>query len=69
MEPENVCCPMFGIVDCADTDKHKHLFCMSHHTLEDCVMSNDHAREFCLGSFTDCAYYPRGEDGDSGVVT
>ena len=61
MGTENICCPMLNIVDCGDTDRHKHLLCIARHTIEGCVMSNEDAREFCLGKFMQCGYYPRGE--------
>lgn len=58
---ENVCCPLLKVVDCADTEEHKHLYCDSRHTLEESLLDNDCVIVFCLSQFKECKYYPRGE--------
>ena len=59
---ENVCCPFLRVVDCRDTDEHAHLYCDSQYIIKEIVVSNDYVKEFCLGVFTECKYYPRGEE-------
>lgn len=59
---ENVCCPFLEVIDCTDTDEHKHLFCGSHYVIGDVVLDNERVKIFCLAKFKDCVYYPRGEE-------
>lgn len=58
---ENVCCSHLRVVACGDTDEHAHLFCDSQYTIKETIVSNDWVKEFCLGGFAKCEYYPRGE--------
>jgi len=58
---ENVCCPLLRLVDCADTDEHKHLFCDQQHTIVGNMFDNDWVRSFCLGDFEGCKYRLKGD--------
>ena len=49
-EEVNVCCPELLVVDCQDTNEHKHLVCgCSKHILE-----NSTVCKICVGKFADC---------------
>ena len=59
----NVCCPYLVVIDCVDTDGHKHIGCRA------CIdegtgLTNDVARDWCLGQFEECPNRPKGEDGE-----
>lgn len=58
---ENVCCPMLRVIKCSDTREHKHLFCDSQYTITHIMIDDDWVKVFCLGEFTKCKYYPKGE--------
>jgi hypothetical protein len=52
----NVCCRYLLIVDCGDTEEHKHLICTS----QNCPMmiENAHVIKCCLSeSFCQCPFY------------
>lgn len=58
----NVTCPYFVVLDCADTEEHRHIGCRA------CFdtglgLTNDIARSWCLGQFEKCPCRPKGEDG------
>ena len=58
---DNVCCPYPAILDCADTDEHKHIACLG------CVgdgpgVDNNTARKWCLGDFKNYSLRPKGDD-------
>ena len=58
----NVCCPYFNITPCHDTEEHKHLTCDPKSGLNDPILSNERAKDFCLSQperFTLCPYFPR----------
>ena len=59
--PENVCCPMLGVVKCAETKDHKHFYCDAYHTIEQQTITNGWAKIFCIGNFAQCKYFPKGE--------
>ena len=49
-EDINKCCPLLAVLDCADTEEHKHLICSD----SNAVISNDTVRELCLGDYSKC---------------
>ncbi len=58
---DNVCCPHFIVLDCTDTDEHKHIACAG--SLDDSpAIDNDTAIKRCLGDFENCLLKPRGEN-------
>jgi hypothetical protein len=60
---ENICCPLFGVVPCADTDEHQHLLCKALSRIEaNPMITNQHAVDYCINdedSFKRCPYYPK----------
>ena len=56
---ENVCCPMLNIVDCGDTDEHKHLLCASKCIIDTTMIDNEQVKRYCIGDFSQCKYYPK----------
>ena len=50
MEIKNVCCPFLLVVDCADTEVHRHLICGD----SKAVITNDTVRNVCIGEFVKC---------------
>ena len=62
MTTENVCCPHLEVVGCADTDEHRHLYCDSQFTIKQLVHDNDWVKEFCVGDFKNCKYFPKSEN-------
>ena len=58
---ENVCCPYFAVLGCADTDEHKHVACLG--SLDDGPgLTNEVVEHWCLDGFRNCPWRPRGED-------
>lgn len=53
MEMENVCCPYFTVIDCADTEEHKHILCAASGT----VISNETGKNYCIGNFRGCVSF------------
>ena len=57
---DNICCPHLVVLDCADTDSHKHIGCCA--SLDDSLgLDNNKAMVWCLGDFANCPMRPRGE--------
>lgn len=56
-EDENVCCPDLDIIDCADTDEHRHLMC----SYSSALLENGTVKQYCLENFKGCVL--RKEDG------
>jgi len=57
---DNDCCPNLVIVDCSDTDEHKHIACVG--SLDDGPgVDNETAMRWCLGNYRDCPQKPKGE--------
>ena len=56
---ESVCCPLFKVVECADTKQHKHLFCDSQYTMGKLAIDNEWVKMFCISEFTECKYYAK----------
>ena len=50
MKRENRCCPYLAIIDCGDTDKHRHLLCRK----EGNIKSNEVIKVCCLEKFEHC---------------
>lgn len=50
MTADNNCCPKLLIVDCADTDEHKHLVC----GFSKAILENSTVCEFCVGGYESC---------------
>ena len=63
MSEVNICCPLFRVLPCADTDEHQHVGCDAEAKLEDTPFTtNEHAKEYCIGgedSFKRCPYYSK----------
>lgn len=56
-EDDNVCCRYFAVVECGDTDEHKHLGCVAGEDIF--LVGNEHVRVCCLGGgFKGCESYP-----------
>ena len=47
---ENVCCPELMVVDCADTDEHKHLVC----GYSRAILDNETVIEVCIRDHHKC---------------
>lgn len=60
---DNHCCPYFVVVGCADTKEHCHVACTGALDSTTITLSNDDAKERCLGDYEKCPMRPRGEDG------
>ena len=50
MEKVNKCCPKLCIVDCADTDEHKHFCCF----YAMATISNDTVKNVCIDDWLKC---------------
>ncbi len=61
IDQENKCCPMLRVIPCAVTKEHKHLYCDYLVTIEYLLMTDGYVKEYCIGEFKDCLYYPKGE--------
>ena len=58
----NHCCPYFAVLECADTDEHGHITCTG--AFGDTIgLSNQEAKDRCLGDYEKCPIRPHGEDG------
>jgi hypothetical protein len=49
-DKENACCPELCVVDCADTQEHKHLLCGFSNT----ILTNQTIRNLCIENFGMC---------------
>lgn len=48
---ENICCPNFRVLECADTQEHRHLIC----GYSNIPISNETTRNLCIGlGFKEC---------------
>jgi len=56
---ENVCCPYLQVIDCEDTEEHKHLMCDPYYTINHILIDNDWVKVFCICEFDKCKYYPK----------
>lgn len=63
MSEINVCCPLFLVLPCGDTNAHQHIGCDAKAKLgDDPLITNEQAGEYCIGdedSFKHCPYYPK----------
>jgi len=57
---DNICCPYLVILDCADSDDHKHLGCEGSFG-DGPGVDNDRAVKWCLKDFKNCPMRPRGD--------
>jgi hypothetical protein len=53
IDNDNVTCPLFGVLQCADTDLHNHWKCFCMETM----MSNRRAIDLCLQDWEQCEYF------------
>jgi len=54
----NVCCPFLQIVECGDTDEHKHLLCPMRTTCKgQKLMPNSTVKRLCLEDYKTCNHY------------
>mgnify|MGYP001594112237 FL=1 len=56
---ENVCCPMLNVIECGETDEHKHLLCESKCIIDTLMIDNDQVKSFCMADVVECKYYPK----------
>lgn len=56
-ESANACCPHLQIKQCADSNKHCHLYCEHWHKAHGELVPNYRVAEVCVGVFEDCNYY------------
>ena len=54
---DNVCCPYLAVVNCSDTDEHKHLIC----TFSVTVIVNETVATLCIGNFKECINFLGGD--------
>lgn len=47
---DNICCFMLAIVDCADTEEHKHFICADNKN----ILSNETVKSLCIDNFKTC---------------
>jgi hypothetical protein len=50
---KNVCCPDLAVVDCADTEEHRHFACLQSRT----PISNQTVRDLCSRDWETCALF------------
>lgn len=57
----NVCCRFLAVIDCADTEEHKHIGCEVKNELdENPIIDNEYAKVHCVSEdFKACPYYPK----------
>jgi len=62
IEKVDVCCGFFYVMNCIDTEEHKHLGCEVKNELdENPIIDNQYAITYCISeNFKECLYYPRG---------
>lgn len=56
---ENVCCPELVVVDCADTDEHKHLVC----SYSGAILDNETVIDICIRDHSKCVLKGKLKDG------
>ncbi len=49
-DTENVCCPELLVVECSDTDEHRHLLCGD----SKAILTNAMIKNLCIGNFSKC---------------
>lgn len=55
---KNICCPYLVVIDCGDTDEHKHLFCTMRTTCNgQKLMPNSTVKNLCLEGYRTCDHY------------
>ena len=59
----NICCSLFIVVACANTQEHQHIICRVKDATDGSPMlDNEHVKKYCIGDtrvFNACPYYPR----------
>ena len=57
---DNVCCPHFIVLDCGDTEEHRHIRCEGSFG-DGLGIDNNKAIKWCLGGYGRCPRRPRKE--------
>jgi hypothetical protein len=57
-DSDNICCPYLTVIECGNTDEHKHLFCIQRTTCHgQKLMPNSTVKNLCLEDFKTCDHY------------
>lgn len=54
----NSCCPNLTILECGDTNEHKHIYCDYYNTVKESLLDQEQIFYFCINRFDSCSYRP-----------